>query len=460
MPTIKSSLLILDQSGGLTMQWGDSLAREYDLEVSRDSESVIHFYNEIAPDLLLAHMEARSIATFAIGIRNLCEKSPDLPIVLVLSDNLSIMERREILKENIFAHVESGIDADELKAVLGRALLQGRNIQERLYLRQRYFDLDAFEMGGSLASMHDQIQQAATSGMGVMIYGEPGSGRRDVAKKLHLLSDRANNPFVVFNPTGLSVEDCRIRLFGREGRDGLRKKGYLEIADGGSMLLEELGNLPAGVHAELYRVLVEGRMTRIGGIRPLPLRIRIMATSNLELLEEVRGGSFHEGLFNKIHVFSLAIPSLTDRREDIPALLVSYLRRFGRLYGKGHLEFDRDVEAFLSRYPWSGSLEELRKAVELAVLRSTESVLRLSDFGVNGIDVEMLPLNYKQAKKLVELDFKRRFFDRLLKLSAGKVTQAAKICGIPRPSLSTMLKEAGVKAAQYKHKVMRKAAGR
>ncbi|MCP4547665.1 MAG: sigma-54-dependent Fis family transcriptional regulator [bacterium] len=458
MSAIKPNLLVLDQSGGLMMKWGEALSRDYDIEVSREAESAYYFFGEMAPDAIIAHIENRSMTSLTIAVRNIHEKAPELPIIAILSDSITSTERQEILHENFFTHLESDIDFDELKIILERSLDQGRLLQERFYLRQKFFEMDAFELGGALATQHDQIQQAASSGMGVMIYGDPGSGLREVAKKLHLLSDRGRGPFVVFNPTMLSVEDCRIRLFGREVRDGLRQKGLLEMASHGTILFEEIGKLPVAVHTELYRVLVEGRMTRVGGIRSLPVRVRIIATSSLDLLEEVRNAQFHEGLFNKIHVYSLSIPPLKERREDIPALLRSYLRRFSRRYGRDHMEYDKDVEAFLTRYSWPGSIEELRKGVELAVLRSGGQTLRLSDFGVHGIDVDMLPLSYKKAKKLVELDFKRRFFDRLLVLAEGKVTKAAEICGIPRPSLSTMLKEAGIHAADYKRRAKMKRA--
>jgi len=461
MTYVSPSVLLLDPNGLLILRWAEALAADYQVETSRNIDDTIAQLGEWLPDFLVIHVELRSAGPLLDGLERLLLTQPELPVIALLGEGLSPDQRLRALRQPIFAHLEADCPVEELRIVLGRAAENERRRQERLYLRQQQLELDVYEMGGSLGSLHEPIQKAASTEQGVLIYGPTGSGRREVAKKIHLLSRRAREPFVSFNPSGLSVEDCRLRLFGREGRDGLLRRGLLEVASGGTLVLESVGMLPRSVQVELYRALQEGRCTRVGGIHAWPVNVRLVATATPELREQARDGEFHTELFNLLHSYSLGVPALDGRREDIPALVRGYLRRFGRRYERPDCELEPDVEPFLMRHAWQGSLRELRRSVELAVLRAKERTLGLGDFGVNGLDVELLPLEDRQAKRMVELDFKRRFFARLLRLAGGKVTAAAELAGVPRPSLSTMLKEVGLEAATFKPaRASRKAAAR
>ncbi|MCB1164150.1 MAG: sigma 54-interacting transcriptional regulator [Candidatus Krumholzibacteriia bacterium] len=461
MTMVNASVLLLDPNGVLIMRWAEALAGDYQVESARSAEDALAQLGEWLPDYLVLHLEPRNAVPLLDGLERLLLLNPELPVVLALDDGLPPEQRLRALRQPIYAHLASDCRLEELRIVLDRARDHSRRQQERLLLRQQRLDLDVYEMGGSLGALHEEIQQAAGTELGVLVYGNQGSGRREVAKKLHLLSKRAREPFVSFNPAGLSVEDCRVRLFGRESRDGLRRRGLLEIADGGTLLLEGVERLPRSVQAELYRALHEKRCTRVGGIHPVSLNVRPMATACRSLTDAAREGEFHGELFSLLHVYSLAVPSLDERREDIPALVRGYLRRYGRRHGRPELELDPAVEAFLMRRNWPGSLHELRRSVELAVLRAEGRTVTLADFGVNGLDVELLPLSYRKAKKLTEMDFKRRFFSRLLRLAEGKVTAAAQMADVPRPSLSTMIKEAGLAAESFKPaRATRKAAAR
>ena len=461
MTLVNPSILLLDPNGVLIMRWAETLAADFQMETSRSIDDTLAQLGEWLPEFLVVHVELRSAGPSLDGLERLLLTQTDLPVITLLGEGLPPDQRMRALRQPIFAHLEADCPVEELRIVLRRAGEQERRRQERLYLRQQQLDLDVYEMGGSLGALHEEIQRAAATELGVLIYGSPGSGRREVAKKIHLLSRRAREPFVSFNPSGLSVEDCRVRLFGREGRDGLRRRGLLETAHGGTLLLESVGQLPRSVQGELYRALYEGRCTRVGSIHPLPLDLRPLATSGPELLEAAREGEFHGDLFGLLHVYSLAVPSLDQRREDIPSLVRGYLRRFGRRHGRPELDIEPDVESFLMRRTWRGSLQELSRSVELAVLRAEGRALSLAEFGVNGLDIELLPLDYRQSKKLAELDFKRRFFSRLLRMTGGKVTAAAKLAHVPRPSLSTMLKDVDLAPSTFKPaRASRKAAAR
>jgi DNA-binding NtrC family response regulator len=458
VPSVKSILLVLDPSGTLAGRWGEQMGTEYQLEIVRDVEDGLRLLEKLDPDIAIVHLAVSTFHLSRAGIRNITEQRPELPVIALLAPDLGHEERLEVMRESIFASPGDGIRPEELALILGRAQAYSRLLHERRYLRSLHLDVDSFELAGGMARLHERVQRAAASDQGALIYGERGSGRTSVAKKVHLLSGRSRGPFVVFNPTGLSVEDCRVRLFGRETIDGLRQRGALELAAGGTLLIQELESLPDAVQPELYRSLAESWMTRVGGLRTLPVDVRVMATAHLDLRDAVQAGRFHKGLFNQLHMDTIEVMPLRERREDVPALLRSYLRRYSGRYGKSDLEIDLEAESFLQRQEWRGNLSELRLSVELAALRAQSDRLGLNEFSVSGVDVDLLPLNYRKAKKMVERDFKRRFFDRVLILAGGKVTLAAQLCEIPRPSLSTMLKEVGIRAADYKRRAKARAA--
>ncbi len=447
---VVSSVLLLDPSGALIADWAESLASECILELNRNVDSLDEQLAEWVPEVLLVHVEGSEAEPMLDNLERICRVYQDLPLIAILGEDLDPVIRQRCLRLPLFTHLEAGVPIAELRILLERSRGFARQGQARLYLRQQQLELTVFELGGSLGALHEEIHRAADCDQGVVIYGIPGSGRGELAKKLHLLSRRAREPFVRFNPSGLQEEDCRVRLFGREGRDGLRRKGSLESADGGTIFIEEVGTLPVTVQNELHRVIVEGRMTRVGGIHPIRLDIRTIVSSQSSLRGSVDDGRFNADLLSQLQVFTLTLPKLSERRDDIPAMIRSYLRSFGHQLGKPDLELAPEVEGFLMAHDWKHGLEELRRSVELAILRAEGPKLELADFSIRGLDVDLLPLNYRNAKKMVELDFKRRFFARLLRLAEGKVTRAAELTGVPRPSLSTMLKEAGVEAASFK----------
>jgi len=244
---------------------------------------------------------------------------------------------------------------------------------------------------------------------------------------------------VLFDPQGLGEEDCGLLLFGPTTSDqGPLRQGLVDKAKTGSLVIEEIGQLNAACQRRL--------------LRPMDGPLRLLATSSEDLAAKSRRGDFNPKLFEYLRARRIRVPNLEERREDIPSLFRAYLRHYGERFRMPVRDVDPEVERFLLRHSWKGQLLELRRAVEMAVMRAQGGCLSLADFHLGGMEAHNLPQDYKRAKKIVERDFKRRFLGHLLEKCKGRVGKAAEMAGIPRPSFSNMLREVDLVAAEYKKK--------
>jgi len=312
-------------------------------------------------------------------------------------------------------------------------LMEGRD------LHTPWLDLDLAGNSDAVEQLRAAIRDAAHSERHCLFEGDPGTSKHRLARLVHMLGPRADRMLVLFDPQGLGEEDCSLLLFGPSRSDqGPLRQGLVEKAGDGSLLIQEIGQL----NLACQRVL----LSYLDG------PVRLLATTSENLEERSRRGEFLGELYQRLLRGRIRVPNLAERREDIPSLLRAYLRHYGERFGMPVRDVDAEVERFLLRHAWKGQVLELRRAVEVAVLRAQGGQLTLGDFHLGGMEPHNLPLDYKRAKKIVEREFKRRFLGHLLEKSGGRVGKAAEIAGIPRPSFSNMLREVGLIAADYKRK--------
>jgi DNA-binding NtrC family response regulator len=312
-------------------------------------------------------------------------------------------------------------------------LLEGRD------LHTPWLDLDLAGSSDAVEQLRDNIRDAARGENHILFEGPPGTAKHRLARLVHMLGVRAERMLVIFNPQGLGAEDCSSSLFGPSvpGQGQLRQ-GLMDKARDGSLVIEEIDQL----NLVCQRTLLDH----------LDGPLRLLATSSMDLEAASRRGTFDSELFERLKPGRIRVPRLEERREDIPSLFRMYLRHYGERYRMPVRDVDPDVERFLVRHSWKGQLRELRSVTEMAVLRAQGTRMTLADFHLGGMEAHNLPQNYKQAKKIIERDFKRRFLGHLLEKSKGKVGKAAELAGIPRPSFSNMLREVDLVAAEFKRK--------
>ena len=275
---------------------------------------------------------------------------------------------------------------------LNAALVEIRGLKERLeeeniYLKEEISEVTGFDeivgKSDALKYVLTRVEQVAKADATVLLQGETGVGKELIARAIHEKSSRSNRPYVKVNCATLPEALVESELFGHEkgaftGADRQRK-GRFELADGGTILLDEVGDLPLGTQAKLLRVLQEGEFERVGGSGTIKVKVRVIAATNRKLHDDVSAGRFRQDLFYRLNVYPITIPPLRERREDIPLLLSHYGRQIGERLGNSISEVPAQVMREFTEYNWPGNIRELQNVIERAVIVSPDGVLRLPE---------------------------------------------------------------------------------
>jgi Nif-specific regulatory protein len=287
-------------------------------------------------------------------------------------------------------------------------------------------------------------QRAAASRSTVILTGESGTGKEIFARAIHRWSERRGRPFVAINCVGLSKELLESELFGHEkgaftGAHQL-KKGKIEIADGGTVLLDEIGDLPVELQIKLLRFLQEREFERVGGMTPIRVDVRIIAATNRDLRSLVRSGSFRDDLYHRLNVISITLPPLRERPEDIPKLARYFLERCAGETGRPFSAIAGDAAETLSAYSWPGNVRELANVIERAVVLGGGPTLSKTDLPKRFFRQESKAVSCNLSYREAVNDFRRKLIAEALGKTGGNQAAAARILGLHRKYLQRLIK--------------------
>jgi len=325
--------------------------------------------------------------------------------------------------------------------------------EERIYLKEELQSTNNYgEMIGispGLKTVFDQISQVVSSDSTVLLLGETGTGKELVARALHQNSPRKDKLMVKLNCAALPANLIESELFGHERGSFTgavdRRIGKFELANGGSLFLDEIGELPLSLQAKLLRVLQEKEVDRIGGRTPIPVDVRIIAATNRDLKQEVEAGNFRSDLFYRLNIFPVLIPPLRDRKEDIPLLAAHFITRFAKKLGKSITSLNSKVLQELQEYSWPGNIRELEHLMERSVLISNGNSIKSVDLPSPANSVIHEITSRQQIKTIDENE--REHILSTLKLCKGRIggkNGAAKLLGVPATTLSSKIKKLGI----------------
>ena len=367
--------------------------------------------------------------------------------VIVITGFANIEGAVEATKQGVFHYLAKPFTPDQLRSLVSQAL-EEKSLREKA--SRSASDRAPLMVGESpkMIQVFEVIRQIASTDCNVLITGESGTGKELVARAIHAQSGRAGRPFVAFNCGSLSEELIANELFGheKEAFTGAtnRKQGLLETANGGTLFLDEIGEMPVSMQIKLLRVLQEREIIRVGGTRPTPLDIRVIAATAKDLKSAASAGVFRQDLYFRINVVSVALPSLRERKEDIPLLAYHFLEKARKRLKKKMRAISEDAMSFLQGYAFPGNVRELENIVERAVAVCSGEVIQVRDLPPDLTDLEFYSYQPSGGALLSLEDLERHYIDHILKLTGGVRTRAADILGIDRASLWRKMKKYGL----------------
>lgn len=366
-------------------------------------------------------------------------------IVIMMTAFAEVKTAVEAMKKGAADYLIKPFPLDELTLQV-RRLLNQRRTRELKEMREQDYEALVYDdfIGKAPATrkLLDLLEKVAVTDTTVLIYGESGTGKELAARMIHTLSQRRDEPFIAVNCAALTETLLESELFGHEkgAFTGAvaRKPGRFELADGGTVFLDEIGEMSAALQAKLLRVLEEKRVTRVGGVDEITVDVRLVAATNRNLKEMVREGKFREDLYFRINVFPVTMPPLRERREDIPRLTEYFLKKKGFSYP----ELDPEVMEVLTGYSWPGNIRELKNILDRGAILAGDGPIDLSCIGIDDDDVGDEEIAGAGGKSLGERE-KELILDALKKAGNNK-TEAAKILGITRRRLYSRMKIHGI----------------
>ena len=384
------------------------------------------------------------------------ETDPEIVVVLITAFP-TVDTAVDALKAGASDYLLKPFSSEQLLEVV-RAGLDKRRIHEEYGFLQSQARR-AFSPGGLIGRSHamlgllDEIRKAAAVKAGVLLIGESGSGKELAARSIHESSAHSQGPFVAVNCAAIPEQLLEAEVFGYEAgafTDAKQAKaGLLELADHGTLFLDELCELGPGLQAKLLRALEEGKVRRIGGSKPFDFDVRFIASTNRDVRAELSAGRLRDDLYYRIAVIEIRVPPLRERKEDIPLLAAHFVAEYAKQYGRSIEGIDREAIERMSCYDWPGNVRELRNAMERAVTYARGE----------HISVESLPEAVRTAEAAEATDFhqwkeqtferlEKEFLTRALRDHGGNVTHTARFLGVHRSTLQRMMRKHGIAVAR------------
>jgi DNA-binding NtrC family response regulator len=452
---MKFNVLIVDDEKNIREGLGRALELEgYEIHLAEDGRQGWNMVNNREIDLVIADLRMPEISGEEL-LKRITSSYPTVPVI-ILTGHGTIESAVEAMRNGAYDFVTKPVDLDHLALLIKRALsnrelvLQHRTLQqevERLNASQRVPNL--IGKSSEMQRVLQLVKQVADTRASVIITGESGVGKEVVADAIHHISGRREQPYIKVHCAALTESLLESELFGHEkgAFTGAvaRKRGRFELANGGTIFLDEIGEISQQVQIKILRVLQDKKFERVGGEQTFEVDVRIISATNKDLKQEIEAGRFREDLYYRLNVVNIHVPPLRERKEDIPLLAHAFLEEFSRENKKEIEAIDRSAMQALHNYTWPGNIRELRNCIESAVVMAGGSTITPADLPPQiaaGDDTDYVKIEVGTPLE----DAEKEIIQATLNRENGNKTKTADVLGIGRKTLHRKIQEYGIEA--------------
>jgi len=455
-------VLIVEDEAGIRLALTGLLRREgYEVVQCERGADALALLEAEAFDFVLTDLALGDGPSGLDVLRLVRQRQPETPVVMITAhgnEKIAV----EAMKLGADDYVPKPFDNDEIRLAVRRALERTRLARENRELRariERDFGVgNLVGRGAAMRRVFETIRKVAETDLTVLIRGESGTGKELVAQALHEASARRSGSFVAVNCAAISRELVESELFGHEkgaftGADA-RRIGRFEAAHGGTIFLDEIGDMAPDTQAKVLRVLQERTFERVGGAKPIQVDVRVVAATHRDLEREVAARRFREDLYYRLKVVEIALPPLRERAEDVPTLAERCLAELAGRLGRPQKRLAPAALAALARHAWPGNVRELRNAIEQAAVLAAGEEIGAEDLRLGGSAAASASANgelpFADAKRRAVEGFEREFLLRALRANGGNVSRTAEAIGMVRQSLQLKIRELGLRDEDWK----------
>jgi DNA-binding NtrC family response regulator len=466
----QESILVVDDDAVIREGLRRVLGQEgYQVETQPNGRLALDRMQEAAFALLITDLKMPGMSGLEV-LQAVKVLQPEMPVILI-TGYAAIDNAVEVMRSGAADYLAKPFTNEEIVSKVRKALDARALLLDEIYLRRELSHVHGFDrlVGESreMQKVYQRILQVAPTDSTVLITGESGTGKELVARAIHTHSQRRDQPFVAVDCTSLAESLLESELFGhvKGSFTGAiqTKRGLFEVADGGTLMLDEIGNLSLSIQAKLLRVLQERVVTPIGGTTPIPINIRLIAATNSNLRDMVARGEFRYDLFFRLNIIPIELPPLRERKGDLLLLAGNFLKRYAEENGKDVRGFAPEAVRALEEHDFPGNVRELENLIERAVVLATGDLIQPqdlempdSDNGQASFSVDDVPRNIDELKERKRLlreqavePLERAFLLAALERNGWNVTRAAEEVGILRPNFQAMLKKLGISPRHY-----------
>ncbi len=458
---LRPKILVVDDEVKITRVLKINFQDRYIVFVANNGAEALSILQHEIVHLVLTDLKMPEMSGIEL-LEKMRKSNFHIPVIIMTAFG-SIKDAVESMKQGAYDYIVKPLKMDELEVVIEKALNYGNLLNENYYLKEQIKKYEGFRkiitINPVMLRLMELVKQVASARVPILIEGESGTGKELFARAVHYQSQRSNKPFIEINCGAIPRELLESELFGHEKGSFTgatsTKKGKFEIADEGSLFLDEIGELPKDLQVKLLKVLEEQRFTRVGGVQTIQTDVRILAATNRHLKKEVENDNFREDLYYRLKVVYIQIPPLRERKDDIPLLAHYFLEKHKTDIGKSVDHIDGDVLKLFEKYNWPGNVRELENIIIHAMLFTSENAITKnalpSEF-LENVRIETIEDNIlaskedlQTAKKIkyqkIDDELEYNFLKYVLTQSQGNISKAALQSGYDRRQLQNLIKK-------------------